>query len=298
MTIRDQVGTFVDHLRQERQLSLHTVSGYERDLGKLVDYCQQTRVTDWSGLGSAQARAFVAQLHRHGLSGRSIQRVLAAARGLSRYLRREHGLRHDPFGGIRAPKTPKKLPRALSVEQASLLVAVEANEPLAIRDRAMLELFYSSGLRLAELVGLDVQDLDFSAGLVKVLGKGAKERVVPVGRHALDACREWLTHRDALRRGQHNALFLSNRGERIGARAVQRRLQHWAIRQGLATPVHPHMLRHSFASHLLESSGDVRAVQELLGHAHIGTTQVYTHLDFQHLAKVYDRAHPRAKRKA
>ena len=291
------IDAYLDHLRSERQLSPHTVEGYRRDLNKLMSFFRDAKVADWSRLDPRQARTFVARLHHQGLSGRSIQRVLSAARGLSRYLRREHGLRFDPFGSISAPKSPKQLPNTLSVEQASLLVAVESNDPLAVRDRAMLELLYSSGLRLAELVGLDLGDVDLTGGIVRVMGKGSKERVVPVGRYALQACRQWLGCRGRFVDADAKALFVSKRGARIGPRTVQRRIQYWSSRQGLSMPVYPHMLRHSFATHLLESSGDVRAVQELLGHADIGTTQIYTHLDFQHLAKVYDQAHPRARRK-
>ena len=202
----------------------------------------------------------------------------------------------NPFSGTTAPKAEKKLPKSLSVDQVSLLVAVEAHDPIAIRDRAMMELFYSSGLRLSELVDLNLQQIDLEQGSVRVLGKGRKERDIPVGSLAVAAIKAWLPVRSELASSDESALFLSSRGKRISARTVQQRIQHWARRQGLDTGVHPHMLRHSFATHVLESSGELRAVQELLGHANISTTQVYTHLDFQHLAEVYDKAHPRAKK--
>lgn len=243
------------------------------------------------------ARRFVGDLRSHGLSSRSIQRALSAARGFYRYLVKQRHARANPFVGITAPKAEKKLPKVLSVDQVNLLVAVKAHDPIAIRDRAMMELFYSSGLRLSELVELDVQRLDLQQGSVRVTGKGNKEREVPVGRLAVSAVKVWLPYRTDIATQEETALFVSTRGKRISTRAVQQRIQHWATRQGLDTGVHPHMLRHSFATHVLESSGELRAVQELLGHASISTTQVYTHLDFQHLAKVYDKAHPRAKKR-
>lgn len=288
---------FLQHLQTERRLSPLTVSGYARDLARLSAFRQARAGGDWAGFGAEQARAFAAALHRAGLSGRSIQRFLSAARSFFRHLAREGVVRHNPFVGVRAPKSPRRLPRALSVEQAASLLTIEADGPLALRDRALLELFYSSGLRLAEIVALDVADLDARDGMVRVLGKGRKVREVPVGRAARAALADWLAARDSLS-PPGPALFIGRSGNRLGARAVQARVRHWARQRGLGVPVHPHMLRHSFASHLLESSGDLRAVQELLGHADIATTQVYTHLDFQHLAKVYDAAHPRARRKA
>lgn len=278
-------------------MSPHTVSNYHRDLLRLSEFCARQRVADWRAFDVHQARAYVAALHRSGLSGRSIQRFLSAARSFYRYLLREKIVTNNPLIGVAAPKSPKRLPKTLSAEQTGALVAIVATDPLSFRDLAILELFYSSGLRLAELVGLDLDAVDLDDATVRVTGKGAKMRVLPVGRFARAALKRWLAVRGQFAAPGEPALFVGRNGARLGARAVQLRLRHWARRQGIDVPVHPHMLRHSFASHLLESSGDLRAVQELLGHADISTTQIYTHLDFQHLAKVYDQAHPRARRK-
>ena len=288
---------FFRSLSSERRLSPHTLSAYRRDLSAFAGFCESQGVEDWAQLNARQARAFAALLHRRGLNGRSIARALSAARSFYRYLMREGSAPASPFAGVSAPRAGKKLPDALSVEQATRLVEIPADNTLGQRDRAMLELFYSSGLRLAELVALDVQDVDLRAGSVTVTGKGSKTRIVPVGRHACAAVTAWLAVRAALARPGEAALFLGRNGRRLGPRAIQQRLRAWAVKQGLSVPFHPHMLRHSFASHVLESSGDLRAVQELLGHANLSTTQVYTPLDFQHLAKVYDAAHPRARRK-
>jgi integrase/recombinase XerC len=236
-------------------------------------------------------------LHRQGLAGRSIARALSSARSFQRYLLREGLAAHNAFTGVAAPKAGKRLPKALSVDQAARLMQIDGDEPLTRRDHALFELLYSSGLRLAELVSINVTDVDLRDGTVTVTGKGAKTRIVPVGTQARAAIQTWLQDRAALAAVGESALFLGRNGKRLGARAVQLRLKQWAVRQGIEVPIHPHMLRHSFASHLLESSGDLRAVQELLGHADLSTTQVYTHLDFQHLAKVYDAAHPRARRR-
>ena len=287
---------YLEHLRVERRLSQHTESGYRRDLKRLKKYCQKSDLVEWADINPHRARTFAGDLRRQGLSPRSIQRALSASRGFYRYLMKQRLVRVNPFSATTAPKAEKKLPKALSVDQVSLLVAVEAQEPIAIRDRAMMELFYSSGLRLSELVELDMEEIDLDQGSVRVMGKGRKERDVPVGSLAVVAIKAWLTLRSEFATSGESALFLSSRGKRISTRAVQQRIQHWAKRQGLNIGVHPHMLRHSFATHVLESSGELRAVQELLGHANISTTQVYTHLDFQHLAEVYDKAHPRAKK--
>ncbi|HEX9625849.1 MAG TPA: tyrosine recombinase XerC [Acidiferrobacterales bacterium] len=293
-----QLNGFLDSLRAVRRVSPHTLAAYARDLDALRRYCDRLGVARWSALTPAQARAWLAQLHRAGLSPSSIQRMLSAARSLFRHLLREGLAAHNPLADLRAPKNARRLPEVLSADQARQLVEITQSDPLALRDRAMWELMYSSGLRLAELTGLDVHDVDRRDQLVRVTGKGAKTRVVPVGRHACEALTRWLAARAALVAPGEGALFVARNGRRLGPRAVQARLRHWARRQGLGVPVHPHMLRHSFASHLLESSGDLRAVQELLGHAHLSTTQVYTHLDFQHLAKVYDQAHPRARKQS
>ncbi len=285
---------YLSHLATERRLSPHTCEGYARDVRSLLALAGETPLEK---LGIHHIRRFVAQLHGQGLDGRSLARRLSAWRGFFNYLARDHGLKANPALGVRAPRSAKRLPDALSPEEAARLMEIPPDDALALRDRAMFELFYSSGLRLAELTGLAPRDVDFAAGEVRVTGKGAKTRVVPLGSHAARALEAWLAERAKLAREGEDALFLNRQGSHLGPRAVQARLRAWALRQGLAAKVHPHMLRHSFASHLLQSSGDLRAVQEMLGHSSISTTQVYTHLDFQHLAKVYDAAHPRAKRK-
>ncbi len=291
---------FLARLAAERRCSAHTLAAYRRDLERLAEFCRARGGEIFPyRVDGALLRAFVARLHHDGLSARSIARVLSAVRAFYRQLLREGRLEQDPTAGLRAPRPARRLPRTLSVEQAARLMEIEGAGPLARRDRAMCELFYSSGLRLSELVALELPDLDLAEGTVRVTGKGRKERLLPVGRHACAALREWLAARAALVRDPaERALFVNRDGRRLSARAVQARLAYWARRLGLGVPVHPHLLRHSFASHLLESSGDLRAVQELLGHASLSTTQIYTHLDFQHLARVYDQAHPRARRKA
>ena len=280
-----------------RHLSAHTRLAYQRDLARLHDYCDKHALKRWRDLDGGRLRGFVAERHRQGIGGRSLQRNLSAIRAFFRYLQAAGEVGHNPAEGVRAPKAPRNLPGVLDVDQARQLLAADAEDPLAARDKAMFELFYSSGLRLSELTGLDTDAVDFNDRLVTVTGKGGKMRVVPVGQYALGALRAWLKIRPALAGPREAALFVSRRGGRVSGRNVQQRLRAWALKRGLAQPVHPHMLRHSFASHLLESSGDLRAVQELLGHADIAATQVYTHLDFQHLARVYDQAHPRARHK-
>ncbi|MGD2139335.1 MAG: tyrosine recombinase XerC [Burkholderiales bacterium] len=294
---RDQalVENFVVHLEKERRLSAHTVEGYRRDIALLLDTAGATPLEQ---LEIPHIRRCVARLHATGHSGRSLARALSAWRNFFGFLMRDHGLAHNPCVGIRAPRTAKKLPDALSPEEVARLVELPADDVFAVRDRAMFELLYSSGLRLSELTALKTTDIDFQDATVRVLGKGSKTRVVPVGRFALDRIRDWLAQRDSIAKGNPGVLFLNHHGKPIGPRTVQQRLTMWSRKQGLAQHVHPHMLRHSFASHVLQSSGDLRAVQEMLGHVSISTTQVYTHLDWQHLAKVYDAAHPRAKRKA
>lgn len=296
MTLEAELDAYLDHLRRERQLSPHSLDGYRRDLRKAQDFCTRNRIAAWNGLHSGQLRQLIAELHRRGQSGRSLARLLSSLRGLYRYLNRQGLCSHDPAAGVSAPKGERRLPRVLDTDRAMQLLdgAVE-DDFLGRRDQAMLELFYSSGLRLSELVGLDLPQLDLSDALVRVLGKGNKTRVLPVGRKAREALALWLPLR-GLANPPDQALFISRQGKRLSPRSVQLRLKQAGNRE-LGQHLHPHMLRHSFASHMLESSQDLRAVQELLGHADIGTTQIYTHLDFQHLAKVYDSAHPRAKRK-
>lgn len=288
---------FENHLAKERRLSGHTTSAYMRDLRRLEGWCAQRGLGLWGELDTAQVRSYAAWLHRKGASGRSIQRALSALRTLFGYLSREGVVQTNPAAGVSAPRTPRRLPKTLDADQLSQLLKRKAPAGLMLRDRAMIELMYSSGLRLSELVQLDLIDIDLREGLVEVTGKGRKRRVAPVGRHARQAVADWLRVRCALARGAQTALFLSRRGQRLSPRSVQARLAKWGVENGARVRIHPHLLRHSFASHLLESSGDLRAVQELLGHANISTTQIYTHLDFQHLARVYDDAHPRARRR-
>ncbi|HTQ76838.1 MAG TPA: tyrosine recombinase XerC [Burkholderiales bacterium] len=284
-------------LQHQRRLAGHTLANYARSLELLFKLKEGSSLRE---LDAQQIRRFVARLHAAGLSGRTLALTLSAWRGLYRWLARQHGFPANPAQGVRAPKSPRRLPKALSVEQVQQLLEGEAPaSPAAACDRAMFELLYSSGLRLAELVALDAGDgrLDLRQGEVTVTGKGSKTRTVPVGARAREALRDWLGRRGQLAAPGEKALFVGARGRRIAHGAVQRRLRSWARRRGLGAPVHPHVLRHSFASHVLQSSQDLRAVQEMLGHASISTTQVYTHLDFQALAKVYDAAHPRARRK-
>ncbi|BAZ92708.1 tyrosine recombinase XerC [Thiohalobacter thiocyanaticus] len=291
------VEAYLQHLAHERRLSGHTLSNYRRDLRALVDYLREQDGLDWDRLSAHELRAFAAREHRRGLGGRSIQRRLSAARGLFEFLIRQGRLTHNPARDIRAPRSPRRLPAVLDVDRMSQLLQPAGEDPLERRDQAMLELIYSSGLRLAELVGLDCNDLDLRDALVSVTGKGNRSRVLPVGRQARTALARWLEVRTELAAPDEPALFVSRRGSRLTPRSVQQRLDRRARARGLPGRVHPHMLRHAFASHLLESSGDLRAVQELLGHADISTTQIYTHLDFQHLAEVYDQAHPRARKR-
>ena len=288
---------FCRHLAGERGLSAHTVQGYRRDLAVFARYLESKRVSDWPGVDARLVRSFVAWRHRNSVGGRSIQRGLSALRTFFDFCVREAVMTGNPARAVSAPKSSRRLPDALDIDRAGALVELDGDDPLALRDRAMLELTYSSGLRLAELCALAVADVDLEGALVKVLGKGRKVRVVPVGRHAREAVRAWLAVRAELAGPGESALFVSRRGRRISPRTVQARFARRAQESGIGVHVHPHMLRHSFATHLLESSGDLRAVQELLGHADIGTTQVYTHLDFQHLASVYDKAHPRARKR-
>ncbi len=289
---------FLRHLATEKRYSPHTLSNYERDLRYFIDYLIAQQVGAWPQVANFHVQACVSQLHRRGLHGRSLQRLLSAIRSFCRYLQREGQIDQDPAAGIRAPRDARTLPQTLEVDQTAQLLQVDTgDDPLERRDVAIMELFYSSGLRLAELTGCNVDDLDLTAGMIRVRGKGAKTRLIPVGRKAVAAVQRWLPARLGLAAADEPALFVSSRGRRISARAVEVRLRQWGLRQGLSAPLYPHKLRHSFASHLLESGSDLRAVQELLGHANISTTQVYTHLDFQRLAQVYDQAHPRARKK-
>ncbi len=292
---------FLDHLAHERRLSPLTVQTYRRDLSRMADWlCAQDPGAAPDGIArmdQVQVRRYVAWRHRGGVSGRTLQRELSGLRSLYRWLMREGIARVSPVTGVRAPKTPRKLPGTLDADQLGQLLDTPGDDVLGLRDSAMVELLYSSGLRLAELVSVNLGDIDMADGSLSVTGKGAKTRRVPVGRQAREAVSRWMRVRANLAAEGEGALFVSSRGRRIHPRTVEVRIAQWARERGAARGVHPHLLRHSFASHLLESSGDLRAVQELLGHADISTTQVYTHLDFQHLAQVYDQAHPRAKRR-
>ena len=282
-------------LRNEKQYSELTAENYTRDLVRLFELAADTPLAD---LRIHHIRRYIAQLHGKGLGGRSLARMLSAWRGFFTYLMRDHGLADNPCVGLRAPKSAKTLPQALSPDEAARMVDLPADTAAAVRDKAMFELFYSSGLRLAELVSLDLETMraDIGSGEVRVTGKGSKTRIVPLGRFAIAALHAWLLVRDQLASAGEAALFVGQRGSRISPRVVQLRMKQWGVRQGITSNVHPHLLRHSFATHVLQSSGDLRAVQEMLGHASISTTQVYTHLDFQYLSKIYDAAHPRAKK--
>jgi integrase/recombinase XerC len=290
---RDQ---YLRYIAQVRRYSPRTVESYGADLDKFIAFCEQRALMP-AALLQADVRGFSAQLHRGGLSGRSIARNLSAIRRLLNFMQRESVLKNNVAIGVRAPKSPRKLPKALDADTARVFVEIAGDDFLSVRDRAIVELFYSSGLRLSELLSLNRDSIDFSEALVRVTGKGSKTREVPVGRHAVDAIKRYLQQRGNVAHEAETSLFVSQRGTRLTARGIQARIARLGITQGMDQRVHPHMLRHSFASHLLESSGDLRAVQELLGHANLATTQIYTHLDFQHLAKVYDQAHPRARKK-
>jgi integrase/recombinase XerC len=288
---------FLAQLAHERRLSGHTISAYRHDLGALAQFGARRKIEAWEDFDNAQFRGFAAALHGGGLSPRSIQRNLSAARTFYEFLMREGVCTRNPAIDVRAPKPKKRLPATLDADQMGRLLAFRVDDSLSARDKAIMELFYSSGLRLAELVGLSVAALDLADRTVRVLGKGDKTRIVPIGRQAIDAIKKWLKERAALLKGDVDALFVGRNGRPLSVRAVQLRVGAWGRRQGIGVHVHPHMFRHSFATHLLESSGNLRGVQELLGHANIGTTQIYTHLDFQHLATVYEAAHPRARRR-
>ena len=322
----DWIERFASHLTHERRMSAHTVAAYRHDLRRLLAFCDQRKIPRWNAVANAHVRTFAAAEHAGGLGPRSIQRRLSAVRTFYEFLLREGGCAVNPAQEVRAPKNKKRLPTTLDADQMGRLLEFRVHDSVSARDKAIMELFYSSGLRLSELVNLDVPAIDLADRTVRVVGKGSKTRVLPIGRFAIDALQKWLAERAALckratlgrhgapgkgdvppgngdapggapGKGDEAAVFIGRSGRRLSVRAVQLRVGAWARRQGLRVHVHPHMFRHSFATHLLESSGDLRGVQELLGHADIGTTQIYTHLDFQHLAKVYDASHPRARRR-
>ncbi|MFT5140388.1 MAG: integrase/recombinase XerC [Lysobacterales bacterium] len=295
--MKSELSQFLNYLHNERGLSPRTLTAYERDLNQAVEFFESQDIRLLSELDDHHVRSLVAQLHRQGLGGKSLQRLLSSVRGFFRWLLREGMVKKNPAATVRAPKTGRHLPGTLDVDTVNQLLNITETTPLAIRDKAIMELFYSSGLRLSELVDLNWDQLDIGSGLVTVTGKGNRSRVVPVGRKAIEALLEWRKTRAVFTHYDENCVFVSKQGKPLSVRTIQTRMKYWAVRQGIPQNVYPHLLRHSFASHVLESSGDLRAVQELLGHADISTTQIYTHLDFQHLAKVYDKAHPRAKKK-
>ncbi len=291
------IDQFIRHLQYERRLSPETLKNYRRDLVAVREYCDKAGIDSWDEISSDDFRAFAAASFRKGLSARSIQRRLSACRTFYRYLLREKLVENNPVIGVSAPKAKKRLPGNLDADRIAHLMNIPGKGPLVDRDRAMLEMLYSSGLRLSELINLNCHDVNDLDATVQVTGKGSKDRIIPVGRKALSALARWRDSRKKMAPHDEPALFVSTRGTRISARSVQARVKHWAKRQGVDANVYPHLFRHSFATHLLESSHDLRGVQELLGHANISTTQVYTHLDFQHLAQIYDQTHPRARKK-
>jgi integrase/recombinase XerC len=294
---KDWIGKFIGHLKYERRLSDLTCKHYARDLGALAAFCDEQAIDNWSGIDSEHIRSYAAACYRRGLSARSIQRRLSATRTFFRYLLREKHVKTNPVVSVSAPKSGKRLPGNLDADRMARLLDIPGDSTIINRDRAILELLYSSGLRLAELTDLNVGEVDLRDATVRVTGNGNQDRIVPVGRKALEAIGRWYRSRGDYAPEIEEAMFVSNRGTRLSKRSVQARVKYWAKHQGIDTNVSPHLFRHSFATHLLESSHDLRGVQELLGHANISTTQVYTHLDFQHLAQIYDQTHPRARKK-
>lgn len=288
---------FQDYLQYEKQYSKHTLSSYQRDLKQFQSWLKENKCDDITKADNLHIRNWVAGLHRQGVGSHTLQRKLSSLRSFYNFLIRKRLLKNNPALDIRAPKAAKRLPDTLDTDTLTQLLNIPPDSILAIRDRAIMELFYSSGLRLSELVNLNLDSIDLREKSLRALGKGDKERLLPIGRKAIEALELWLTKRGGMAKIEESALFVSKRGKRISTRSIQQRLNYWRKKQGLEQHIHPHKLRHSFASHILESSGDLRAVQELLGHADISTTQIYTHLDFQHLANVYDKAHPRARKK-
>ena len=290
---------FLDQLTVEKRASLHTIKSYQRDLNHLSSYCLAKSITDWGNLTQNDVRSHIAGRHRLGLGSSSLQRELSAIRSFFYFLLKKGLADNNPAQYIKAPKQARKLPKTLDVDQINGLLEAGTNSAIEIRDLAMFELFYSSGLRLSELTALNLADIDLNDhSLMVKSGKGGKSRILPIGSKAITAINNWLPQRLKNISVSEVALFTSTRGKRLGQRSIELRLEQWCKKKGIAEHIHPHMLRHSFASHLLESSQDLRAVQELLGHSNISTTQIYTHLDFQHLADIYDKAHPRAKKKS
>jgi integrase/recombinase XerC len=289
---------FLNQLKFEKRASAHTVSNYQRDIGRLSTYCKDKLILNWTDLKQNDIRAHIAARHRKGMGSKSLQRELSAIRSFYTFLLKNSLAEINPAQHIKAPKQARTLPKTLDVDQINGLLEAGTSSPLEVRDLAMFELFYSSGLRLSELSSLDIADLDLTdRSLLVRSGKGGKSRILPIGSKAVTAINNWLQERTKMSASADTALFVTTKGRRLGQRSIELRLSQWCKKKGIQEHIHPHMLRHSFASHLLESSQDLRAVQELLGHSNISTTQIYTHLDFQHLAEIYDKAHPRAKKK-
>ena len=288
---------FLQFLETEKRYSQHTVENYSKDIDDLESFCGAKKINGWDEIKPHHLRTYASQIFIDGLGARSIQRKLSAIRSFMNYLVRENLLRTNPADGIKTPKAPKKLPGVLDVDQINQLLNIKETDPISLRDKAIMELLYSSGLRLAELVALNPIDLNIQDRSLTVIGKGNKKRMLPIGSKAIDAIKAWIQIRSQIAAPDEEALFVGNRGNRLSRRSIQSRINHWSKKNGLTQDVYPHLLRHSFATHLLEASGDLRAVQELLGHKDISTTQVYTHLDFQHLAETYDKAHPRSGKK-
>ena len=295
--MRTHAKNFFVYLKNERGLSARTLEAYQHDLDSLLQFLAHEGIENPERVTQHHIRNLIALRHRQGLGGKSLQRLLSAIRSFFRWMLREGYAQHNPATPVKAPKSPRHLPATLDADGVAQLLDIPTDTPLAIRDKAIMELFYSSGLRLSELAALCWDQLDLASGMVTVTGKGNRTRMVPVGRIAAEALQEWRKARVKFASFEEPHVFVSQRGNPIATRAIQTRIRYWAKRQGIPQNIYPHLLRHSFASHLLESSSDLRAVQELLGHADISTTQIYTHLDFQHLASVYDKAHPRAKKK-
>ena len=295
--MKEHVTNFFVYLKNERGLSARTLKAYQRDLDQLLQFLETEEIDHPELVTQHHIRAFIAQRHRQGLGGKSLQRLLSAVRSFYKWMLREGLAKHNPATPVRAPKSPRHLPATLDADTIAQLLDIPCDTPLAIRDKAIMELFYSSGLRLSELATLRWEQVDLASGMVTVTGKGNRSRMVPVGRIAAEALLEWRKTQGKFASFEEPHVFVSQRGNPIATRTIQARIRHWAKHQGMPQHVYPHLLRHSFASHMLESSGDLRGVQELLGHADISTTQIYTHRDFQHLAQVYDKAHPRAKKK-
>ena len=294
---KEWIDRYIRHLEIERRLSKYTCKNYKKDLNIFISFCKENNITSWDSIDSEHVRSYSASRFRSGVSPKSIQRNLSSLRSFFRYLIKEKKIKNNPAQNVRAPRAKTRLPENLDTDMMMRLLDIKEIGFIPDRDRAILELMYSSGLRLSELVNLNTTDIDLSDATVIVNGKGNKQRIIPVGKFAIDAIKSWLKSRNNKIKSDSKALFISIRGERLKARSIQSRLNYWAKKQNLSVKVYPHMLRHSFATHLLESSQDLRGVQELLGHANISTTQIYTHLDFQHLAQIYDQTHPRAKNK-